>query len=259
MIPPPRLAPEHTPKILTVDIETSPAKTLTWGLWDQNIQPTSGQLVEPSRVICLAAKAYGSKRVQFYSDFHDGHAAMIQAAHDLLSQADILIHFNGSAFDLKHLKREFVLAGMPPPAPSREVDLLKVARSQFKFMSNKLDYLARELGVGRKVKHPGFSLWVDCMAGDAKAWALMKRYNVGDVRLTEELYDRLRPWIPGHPHLGLYSGEPRSCQNCGSTDLTRDGETMTPLTQYARYKCDSCGAWSRQNHRMGNVTMRGVK
>lgn len=245
------------PRILTFDIETSPNIAHVWGLFQQNVAPS--QLVEPSRVLCWAAKWYDQRATIFRSEHHDGHETMIRDAYDLLSEADILVHYNGDAFDLKHLRREFLLAGLPPLNPSRSVDLLKVARRRFKFASNKLDHVSRALGIGRKVSHPGHELWVRCLAGDEKAWALMKRYNANDVRLTEDLYTRLRPWIDNHPHVGLWSGEPRACYVCGSTELERTGSNRTALTTYARYRCAKCGAVSRNNFVKSRVEMRPAR
>ena len=34
----------------------------------------------------------------------------------------------------------------------------------------------------------------------------MEKYNRQDVTLLEELYAVLQPWIPNHPHRGLYDG-----------------------------------------------------
>ena len=53
-------------------------------------------------------------------------------------------------------------------------------------------------GVGAKVKHSGFELWIDCMDGDKKAWAEMKRYQIQDVQLLDKLYEVLIPWLPGN-------------------------------------------------------------
>ena len=61
--------------------------------------------------------------------------------------------------------------------------------------SNKLDYVAQKLEVGAKVKHSGFKLWIDCMAGDDKAWKEMKKYQVHDVNLLIDLYEILLPWF----------------------------------------------------------------
>jgi hypothetical protein len=183
----------------------------------------------------------------------------VRRAHELMDEADILVHYNGDSFDIKHLNREFVEAGLAPPSPSRSVDLYKEVKKRFRFPSNKLDYVAQKLGVGGKVSHTGHKLWVDCLNQDPKAWALMRRYNIGDVRLTEKLYDRLRPWIHGHPHLGLFTGEERSCDKCGSTNLKQEGRTTTAVTAYVRFQCEDCGGWSRMNHRKAAVTMRGIK
>lgn len=244
-------------RILILDLETRPNLAFCWALWDQNIGLS--QIVETGAVISFAAKWHGERKVLFYSDFHDGHGVMVQAAWDLMDEADVIVHYNGKAFDIKWLHREFVLAGLAPPSPHKDVDLLTVARSRFKFTSNKLDHVAQQLGVGAKVKHSGFELWVKCLEGDAQAWALMKKYNVGDCVLTERVYDRLLPWIAGHPHHGLYSESGTDCcPNCGGTDLEKRGFSYTALGRYQQFRCRTCGGWSKSGKRLDGVGARGI-
>ena len=60
-----------TLKLLTLDLETSPNIGHIWSLWKQNV--SLNQLVQSGSVISFAAKWHDSKKVLFYSDFHDGH------------------------------------------------------------------------------------------------------------------------------------------------------------------------------------------
>ena len=122
-------------KLLTLDIECSPNVGHIWGLWKQTV--SLNQLMESGSVISFAARWHGTKKVLFYSDFHSGHGVMVQAAHDLLSEADAVIHYNGNSFDMPWLHTEFLLAGMPPPRPYKNVDLLLAVRKKFRFVSNK--------------------------------------------------------------------------------------------------------------------------
>lgn len=243
-------------RILIIDIETAPMEVFSWALFNQN--HSINQIVKPGRVMCWAAQWYGQGKIMFASEHHDGHENMIQQVWDLLDAADIVVTYNGPAFDLKHLAMEFVQADMPPPSPHKDVDLLKVAR-QFAWPSRKLDYVSQVLGIGQKVKHEGMGLWRACLEGDDKAWARMRKYNKHDVRLTKEVYDRFGPWIKNHPHMGLWTGEERCCFRCGSTDLEQRGFARTAVTVYARLRCRDCGAWSRANSRKHNTTVRGVK
>lgn len=249
------------PKILTLDIETAPALAAVFGLFRQNI--SLPMLRESHRVLSIAAKWHDSKKVMFYSEFHDGADAMIQAAWDLLNEADIVVHYNGTSFDIPHLKREFWMAGLSAPAPFQEVDLLKVIRKEFRFLSNKLDHVVNERGIGKKVKHAGAELWIRCLLGEEKAWSEMRRYNKHDVVITELLYDDLGSWITGHPHMGHFApddGQDR-CQRCGSTDLRREGYAYTQSRKYQRYQCRGCDKWNRSKtcipgttQSLGNVT-----
>ena len=231
-------------KKLTIDIETSPNLAYVWGLWDQNVG--LNQIESVGSVICFAAKWHGSKKIMYYSDHHDGHEAMVKEAWALMSEADALIHYNGKAFDVKHLQREFLLAGLGPAAPHIDIDLLSVARRQFKFPSNKLQHVSEALGLGGKLQHTGLDLWRDCMMGDDKAWTLMKKYNIQDVKLTEQLYDKLLPWIPNHPNMGLWLNRPDACPQCGAPNtLISNGLRANRTMTYRRFVCSNCGSWSK--------------
>lgn len=230
-------------KILFLDIETSPNLAYVWGLWDQNI--AINQLVEATEMLCFGARWYGEKKVIFKSVHHDGKEEMLKEVHRLLDEADVLVGWNSKAFDSKHLKREFIENEMLPPSPYKEMDLMLTVKSQFKFPSNKLDYVSQKLGVGAKVKHSGFDLWLQCMAGNDKAWKEMKKYQIQDVDLLVSLYEKLKPWITNHPHTALHDGIEDGCVVCASKNLQRRGVARTVSGTYQRFQCQDCGKWQR--------------
>jgi hypothetical protein len=227
-----------TSKILTLDIETKPALAYVWGLWDQNIGLS--QLVTPSAPICFAAKFLDEKQTMFYSDWEDGHDAMILAARDLIASADAVVGYNSDGFDLKKLRGEFLLHGLTPPPPVTSIDLLKSVK-KLGFQSNKLAFIGPMLNIGKKVKHEGFELWIKVMEGDEAAQQRMKKYCIGDVKLTEQLYKTLRPYISNHPHLGD-TGK-GACGACGGTSLQSRGWRRTKAFKIQRLMCTDCGSW----------------
>lgn len=245
-------------KRLVIDIETMPNLAYTFSTRNAYLTPAHIQV--PVRMACFAAKWVGKREVLFASEYHDGVDAMREMAHELLDEADAVIHYNGKRFDIPHLNREFAVGGYDPPSPYKQIDLYLVARRQFRFATSNLDEVAKELGLGRKVEHEGFALWLKCMAGDEAAWARMRKYNIGDTRLTEKVYDRMLPWIQGHPHWGLHSADPSvaRCQRCGSTKLHKRGRAYTPLGIYQQFQCQGCGGWSRGGKRIDAVEVREV-
>lgn len=245
------------PRVLTLDIETSPHLADVWALWDQNVSLT--QLREASRVICFGAKWHHSDEVMFYSEHHQDHRTMVERAFALLDEADIVVHFNGRKFDIPHLNREIDGYRLGVPAPYKQVDLLQVAKKHFRFASNKLAHITAELGLSGKLDHSGHELWVRCLAGDPAAWAEMTAYCCQDVRTTEELYDRWLPWIDTHPTVTLLddSIEPR-CGKCGSNRLQRRGVATTKQGLFQRFQCQGCGGWSRGTRKLNSVGLVGV-
>jgi len=172
--------------------------------------------------------------------------AMLGRIHKLLDEADAVVHYNGIKFDIPTLNKEFLKKGFGPPTPYKQIDLLRVCRYAFRFESNKLDYVSQALGIGAKVRHEGFELWTKCMAGDKSAWKRMERYNRGDVRLLEDLYKRLIPWIDKHPNHGAFQ-DVQCCPKCGSEKFQQRGWAVTTVMKYPRYQCQGCGGWFRGN------------
>jgi DNA polymerase elongation subunit (family B)/predicted RNA-binding Zn-ribbon protein involved in translation (DUF1610 family) len=232
-------------KILLLDIETAPNVAYVWGLFKENI-PLQ-RLMETGYVLCWAAKWYGEKEVMFDSVYQSRSKNMLKRMHKLLEEADVVVHYYGTRFDIPTLNKEFLLAGMTPPSSYKQVDLHTTAKGRFRFVSNKLDFIAQELGVGKKYEHRGFELWVKCMARDEEAWKEMEKYNKQDVILLEGVYERFLPWIRNHPNVGIYGDDNASdvCPHCGSTNLVKRGFSHTATNKYQRYQCGGCGAWSR--------------
>jgi hypothetical protein len=243
------------PKILLIDIETAPATAWVWGLFNQNIGIS--QIAEAGRTICFAAKWHGMRGVAFASEWDDGHDGMVEHAKELFDAADIVVHYNGTKFDVPTLNREFVKDGLHPPSPYRQVDLLGTVRKQFKFQSNKLDFVCQELGIGSKVTTGGFDLWKGVMDEDPKAQKLMAKYNKQDVHMLEALYDELIPWLVRAPNVGVYlANDAPVCSKCGSDNLYKDGTTKLQAGLYQQYGCRDCGGWSRGGRNLLEIDTR---
>lgn len=151
---------------------------------------------------------------------------------------------NCNSFDIKLLNAAFAVYGFGPPSPYKKVDLMRIVKSQMKFLSNKLDFVSGQFGIGHKMEHEGFGLWVKCMEGDQKAWDTMHEYNVMDVVLTEKMYDKLRGWITVGVNRSNLT-EKHVCPSCGSDHVQKRGTTVSMVRTYIRWHCQSCGSWSR--------------
>lgn len=230
-------------KILALDLETAPNQAFVWGLYKQTI--ASNQVMNSGYILCWAAHWIGSKSPVMFDSVHKSKpTAMLRRIHRLLDEADAAVTYYGNNFDLPTLNKEFVEHGMTPPSPYHRIDLCQVVQREFQFPSTKLDFVCKALGLGQKIRHTGFDLWVATMRGDAKAWRLMERYNKMDVMILERLYARLLPWIKSHPNHRLYD-DGALCPNCGGVRHQSRGHASTKAFRYRRYQCLGCGTWFR--------------
>jgi len=213
-----------------------------WRAWKQNIQPS--HIVQEGEVICWAAKWLDKNEIMWGSKFHNPN--YIKGLHELIDEADILVAHNGNKFDVPVMNTAFILEGLGPPSPNKYIDTLAIARRHFKFFSNRLDYLGEFLGLGRKVEHEGFGLWLKCMDDDPEAWSKMIEYNKQDVRLLERVYRKLRPWIKTHPSVIVDKDiMAPACSRCESHNIQYRGYAVTNVSKWRRFQCQDCGGWGR--------------
>lgn len=247
--------PETAPRVLLYDIETGPNLAYCWGAYEQNVI----DFARERDILCFAWKWLGEKETHALAlpmlpsyrkggDNKRAHKALAQGLHALFCEADVVVGHNVQNFDDKMANTEFIINGLPPPPPHRVVDTLQIARSKFRFNSNKLDDLGKRLGLGRKVKHRGFNMWLGCLEGDKKSWAEMVKYCVGDIALLEKVFLKFRPWVK-MPNLNERT---LGCPTCGKGPMQRRGWRRQVGVRLQRFQCFGCGAWA------AGSTIKGV-
>lgn len=238
-----------TARILLWDAETAPCLGWAWGRHEVNLL---GDLEKERQIICLSWKWLDEDEIHVrslasyprYKKDPDDNRPLLREFYQEIAKAHIVIGHNMAGFDDKMINTDLVirLHKLGPLPPHKVIDTLKVARSKFRFTSNRLGDLGRMLGLGSKVRTGGFKLWRACLAGDLKAWAKMERYCAGDTRLLERVYLRLRPWMDNHPNLNIYD-DTGTCPVCKSNRCSTRGTAYLASGKRIRYRCRDCGKW----------------
>lgn len=246
----------YDPKILILDIETSPQAALIFGLFNKyiGIEHTD----EDWFMFSWAAKWIGDDKV--FGDVLNSEEAVNQddcriaeSLYNIVNDADIIVAHNADKFDIPRMKLRFLVNGFPPPLPFQVVDTLKVWKREFGSTSNRLDYLNRNvLKIEGKKETVGFNLWKRCYHGDADALRDMYEYNRQDVVALEENYLIIRSWIHSHPNLSLIT-HTDCCPNCGSKDYSETKSVYrTSVSEFIVHRCNNCDAIFRS--RSNNIS-----
>lgn len=252
-------SPKTPARVLIFDVETAPIIAYTWGAWKQNIQPI--QIIQDWFMLTWSAKWLFENEVM--SDKLTPKEAterndkrISKSIWELINEADIVIAHNALKFDIKKINTRFLMNGLNPPMPYQVIDTLIHLRRKFSITHNRLDYVNEELGLGRKMDTGGFKLWDGCMKGDAESLSKMEEYNIEDVRILEETYLRIRPWIQPHPNMGLYiKDDVDVCPSCASKDLDWNGTPYrTMVHAYSSFRCNACGSVGRSKTNSGEKT-----
>lgn len=242
-------------KTLLLDVETAPNMGYIWALY-QKIYSME-MLAHDWYILCWCAKWLGDKKIHrsalpdhdLYTKQPTNDIEVMKPLWDLLNEAEIVVAHNAVQFDVKRINTRFLLHNLPPPAPFKVVDTLKVARRHFAFTSNKLNDLGQLLDVGKKEHTGGFRLWADCLAGKKSAWKKMVSYCSQDVYLLEKIYKALMPYAKGMPNVSVYVDEV-ICPKCGSDNVVKRGYSYTNISKFQRWVCKDCGSWSRERKRV---------
>lgn len=228
-------------KIAFWDVETSPNKGYTWEKYQQNVI----KFTTFSEMLSVAIKMQGGKVIcRTRADFRDKtDRSLCLWAKGQLEKADIRVAHNGDEFDEKKLNARLIVHGVDRLCPAATVDTKKAAKRYTKFVSNSLADLGQQLNLGSKASTGGFELWEKCMAGDKKAFARMKKYNIQDVVLLEKVYNKLLPLMDRHPNLSILRGYKNGCPMCGSLDVASRGVRANARGLSTQMHCGSCKGW----------------
>lgn len=243
----------NAPKILFFDIETTPMISYTWGRWQQNV--SLEQTIQESYMLCWSASWMHSNEVfgdclTPYEAVAGNDTRIIESLWKLVDEADILVAYNGVDFDVKKINGMFFTHGLNPPSPYKVVDPCRVARAKFGFSSNKMDALAKYLGIPMKIG-TDFSLWKRCMNGSKEALDYMLEYNKKDVEILKQIYIKMLPYINNHPNVCNYSNGSMSCTHCGEThnfEKLDNHYYYTDVNKYQIYRCLTCGSVFRDRY-----------
>jgi len=244
-------------KVLFMDTETSPLINYNWGLFKQNV--SINQIIDTWYFISWSAKWLNDDTI--YSDVQTSEEALnkddsriTKSLWEMLDEADIVVAHN-APFDLQRANTRFIYNGLSLPSSYRTIDTLSVLRKVFAFPSNKLDFIAQQLGFGSKIK-TDFSLWDGCIKGHESSLYKMEEYNRMDVEILEKLYKEIRRFIPLHPP--IYQPTENTCPICGSDNVVNDGLYRTNLNEYPAYRCESCGTVLKERNKSNKelVTFR---
>jgi len=232
----------HTLKRLFWDIETSPNVVLSWRVgYDLNI--AQDNIIKERAIICIGYKWEHEKTSHILTwDKKQCDKAMLKKFLEVASEADEMVAHNGDRFDMPWFKTRCIYHGLDFQ-PYKCIDTLKWARRQFLFNSNKMDYLARYLGIGAKIKTE-FGLWKDiCLHNSPKAMKLMTDYCKHDVVILEKVWKRLYDLVNAKTHAGVMLGHERwTCPHDGSRHVHTHKTSVTAKGVKAyMMKCLDCG------------------
>jgi hypothetical protein len=234
-----------SPKILTLDIETSEMLLRGWGLYDQNFGP--GDIEKDWELYSVAWKwADKSEVFQLGRDKYS-EKFIVNAIRRVVNMADIIVTQNGKKFDIGKINAKLEEYDLNLLKRTQHFDTRQEAQKLYVLPSYSLEYMSEKFNKKyKKLKHkkyPGKELWRECEKGNKSAWAEMAKYNKWDVLATEELFLRFAPksnainWQVYYEGKGLKCAVPR----CGSTEFHYNGHSYTSAGKFQRYCCAKCG------------------
>jgi DNA-directed RNA polymerase subunit M/transcription elongation factor TFIIS len=139
---------------------------------------------------------------------------------------------------------------MPPVYNT--IDTLKEAKRYFNFNSNKLDYIAKFLGVGKKMETGGLDLWKDIVFNKSpEAMAKMVAYCQMDVKVLESVFYKLNTYTQSKVNYAVLTGGDKfDCPQCGTSHVKYNKKVTTSAgTIHHWLVCNPCKKYFKVNNK----------
>lgn len=220
-------------------------------------------IVIERHLYCIGYKWVGEKKIhsisilddpkRFKKNIHDDFY-VLDEFRKIVEQADAVVYHHGDKFDLPMINGRLIKNGLPPMPKVPSFDTKKIASQNFRFNSNRLDYLAKFLGYKGKMANPS-DLWIKAFQGDVDALKHMEKYCRQDIDINEFIYEKLMPFVKNQKVNANMFLEGARCPNvnCAKTNLQWRGYNRTRTTKYRRFVCLDCGAWSDERKALHDI------
>lgn len=239
-------------KRLYFDLESSPNIGFFWKS-GYKLNIGTENIIKERAIICICYKWEGEKQVHSLQwDSKQCDRTMLQKFIKVANEAAELVAHNGDRYDLTWIRTRCLYHGIDMFPNYTTIDTLKISRSKFNFNSNKLDYIARFLGVGQKIKTE-FSMWRDIVLDNNKvAMAKMVKYCKMDVIVLEKVFNALNAHILPKTHFGMehkkLTDGRGNCPECASNDIiVRGHKYLSSGIKRIQYQCKNCHKYHQKN------------
>jgi DNA polymerase elongation subunit (family B) len=230
-------------KRLYIDIEVSPNIGVFWQT-GHKVSIGYENIVQERAIICACWKWEGQSKI--YSATWDNNKSdkeLVKTLAKICGSATEIIAHNGARFDLPWIRTRALFHRVKFPHSLPIVDTLKVSRGQFKFNSNRLDYISKFTGGHGKLKTE-FQWWLDItLKGNKRAMRDMVTYCKKDVLELERVHKVMQPYLKPVTRV---SQDRTDCPECGSDHVHLQDRRMTVSAGVkVVLRCQSCGtSWS---------------
>lgn len=227
---------------LYFDIEKTPSKGWAYESYDTRLFD-----IEEDWHIQSVAWAWGNGPIHvaalcdfplYKKDPHNDYE-VVKILYEQFKKAHIICGYNIRRFDMKMAKHRFIHHRFSPLGRLTIRDAYTMAK-KYGYISNSLDNVSRENGLGGKIETGVKDLWKKCYDGDLKSWKLFKRYNKHDVYLTRANDRIFTSWEDNMPRFRVGND---FCKQCGSkpNEWKKNGVKYYEHYKKQRWACLRCG------------------
>lgn len=183
--------------ILYIDIETSKSLYYNYGPRVPSRYLREDDLVHEWFMISWSASYIGNSTV--WSQIVTPKKALqwddreiVKRLWDLMNSAEIIAGHNVQGFDFKRCNTRFAKHNLPPITGKKFIDTLKLAKSNYSFERNTLDYICKFYGLRGKDEVTNED-WLKILKGDKPTFEKIEKYNRRDVIEGKIVLEKLIP------------------------------------------------------------------
>lgn len=231
--------------ILVIDIETAPNIAMVWSTGKQFVG--HAQILEERKIVCISYKWIGKDKI-YNVDWglrKQCDKKMLEHIIPVIEKADLIVGQNHERFDIKWINTRIAYHALDPINIKTLTleDTMKLAKNNFYLNSNSMDYMSDFFGVEQKKDGGGWGRIKKIVIDkDKKALQEHIEYCNGDIRTTEALFERMKPYVDLKKSLSvLRDGDRDGCPCCSSFDKIKWGYYTSKIAKYPKYKCRGCG------------------